>query len=379
LPKPSETDGNLRTPFFEFFFFKKKGTTTVMSARASAVENPRPTQRPKLTNETEGANAAAETADGRQQQQQQQQQGASNEAEETAYRFTVKGESVVARAGATFYDLDTFLKKTLSVGEERLSALEFMSSIDGVGRCCGREMGWFRRSSKYDKRASWKNFFGEFAPSSIRWCEVGTDSKLLIDPVTSFSLDTGALKAGLGAVYWEKSAHAASSAVSAAVSAAAPAPRTDADPDWMGDMFPLLKGYLQEDTSILEMGVGATWDGVPGVALFDKGGNLAEHAFGSSGLLEALGSLEKDLGGKVARSAPCPEETAFPKLLKLMRRRRPESFAQIGQRPTEPYLSLVAGNPRKRLGPKLLWHQQSARSSSLTEKFEDLERGACSI
>jgi hypothetical protein len=156
--------------------------------------------------------------------------------------------------------------------------------------------------------------------------------------------------------------------------------------------------------AIVEFGVGAGWSKTkPSLAAFDEGGTLAETEWGDDwSIYDALRWLENELcNGELAEHCMAAAEfteddvkpasaysagegrfddSRLPHLAKWIRKLRPARYAQIGQRPTEPFLSLHKGNPRFG-GPKkdkLVW-SYPRRVGTLTEVLTRLDAGAATV
>jgi hypothetical protein len=118
---------------------------------------------------------------------------------------------------------------------------------------------------------------------------------------------------------------------------------------------------------VVELGVGAGWSKTqPSVSMFDEGSNHVdsvwdedwslhdvlshlEHVFhrgeSCSYLLSAVGKKAADFDPETSTAVHF-DDSRLPHLTKWIRKLRPVRYAQIGQRPTEPFLSLHKGNPR---------------------------------
>jgi hypothetical protein len=150
---------------------------------------------------------------------------------------------------------------------------------------------------------------------------------------------------------------------------------------------------------VLEFGVGAGWSKKqPSFCTFDEGGTLVdseweagwslhdmlshlEHEFHSgehvSYLLSGTGKKAADFDPETSTAVPF-DDSKLPHLTKWIRKLRPVRYAQIGQRPTEPFLSLHKGNPRGTSygrKPTLEW-RYPRKPATLTEIFAKLEEGA---
>lgn len=139
---------------------------------------------------------------------------------------------------------------------------------------------------------------------------------------------------------------------------------------------------------IVEFGFGAGFSkDLPTLLCFNEGGTVAEeewsgtfhdcvvsieHNLRESEYVDRLGNEPFDPLSHEA--LPGTLDELFPSLVAWVKKKRPERYAQIGQRPTEPFVSLLKGNPRRK-SPKLVWSHRR-QPKTLTEIFYLLEGAA---
>eukprot|EP00035_Acanthoeca_spectabilis_P008941 m.160495 g.160495 ORF g.160495 m.160495 type:complete len:380 (+) comp14556_c1_seq5:1282-2421(+) len=170
--------------------------------------------------------------------------------------------------------------------------------------------------------------------------------------------------------------------------AAAAADGDSTKDNFIGKAFPMLEQQILQVGLIVEFGFGAGFSkDLPTLSCFNEGGNVAEEEWGGT-FHDCVVSIEHNLRESeyVDRlgnepfdplsheALPGTLDELFPSLVAWVKKKRPERYAQIGQRPTEPFVSLLKGNPRRK-SPKLVW-SHPRQPKTLTEIFYLLEGAA---